>query len=103
MTTVSQELIATVERVTPMLDAIAADQNLATRSDRRKWSRREILRHIVDAACKNHRTFVRMMQHASLDFPGYRQDDWVAVQARANARWKGMVHLRAAYNRPSPP
>ena len=99
MQTVAQELVAIIERVTPMLDSLALDEKLATRVDPKKWSRKEILGHLIDSACNNQQKFVRMMQQATLDFPGYRQDDWVAVQNWASADWKGMVSLWAAYNR----
>ena len=99
MQTVAQELVAIIERVTPTLDSLASDQTLPTRADPKKWSRKEILGHLIDSACNNHQKFVRMMQQPDLDVPGYRQDDWVAVQNWANADWKGMVSLWAAYNR----
>jgi hypothetical protein len=99
MQTVAQELVEIIERVTPMLESLASDQSLAARSDPKKWSRKEILGHLIDSACNNQQKFVRMMQQPALDFPGYRQDDWVAVQNWANADWKGMVSLWAAYNR----
>ena len=99
MQAVAQELVVIIERVTPMLHSLASDQTLATRVDPKKWCRKEILGHLIDSACNNQQKFVRMMQQPSLDFPGYRQDDWVAVQDWANADWEGMVSLWAAYNR----
>jgi hypothetical protein len=95
MQTVAQELVTIIERVTPMLDSLASDQTLATRVNPKKWSRKEILGHLIDSACNNQQKFVRMMQQPALDFPGYRQDDWVAVQDWANADWEGMVSLWA--------
>ena len=41
MQTVAQELVAIIERVTPMLDSLASDQTLPTRADPKKWSRKE--------------------------------------------------------------
>ena len=39
------------------------------------------------------------MQQPHLDFPGYRQDDWVDLQNWADANWKDMISLWESYNR----
>lgn len=96
---VATELVALIERVTPFLDSLASDLALAIREDPQRWSRKEILGHLIDSACNNHQKFVRMMQKPRLEFSGYRQDDWVATQNWNNAEWKVMVSLWAAYNR----
>lgn len=38
------------------------------------------------------------MQQPHLDFPGYRQDDWVDLQKWAAAKWSTMVSLWTHYN-----
>lgn len=98
MQAVADELLSIVARVTPLLQACDA-AHMPRRTDPRKWSRQEILGHLVDSACNNHQKFVRMMQAPHLEFPGYRQDDWVAVQDWAGADWRQMIELWAAYNR----
>ena len=40
-----------------------------------------------------------MMQQNHLDFPGYRQDDWVELQNWVNADWQEMINLWVSYNR----
>ena len=40
-----------------------------------------------------------MMQQVHLDFPGYKQNDWVDLQEWANADWMEMISLWSAYNR----
>jgi hypothetical protein len=62
MQAVAQELVAILERVSPMLHSLASDQTLATRVDPKKWCRKEILGHLIDSACNNQQKFVRMMQ-----------------------------------------
>lgn len=99
MQAVAQELVAIFERVTPLLENLAADPMLATRAVPTKWCRQEILGHLIDSAGNNQQKFVRLMQDSTVDFPGYRQDDWVRVQGWQTADWKNMVGLWAAYNR----
>ena len=38
------------------------------------------------------------MQQEHLEFPGYRQDDWVDLQQWAKADWPQMVQLWSSYN-----
>jgi hypothetical protein len=64
-----------------------------------KWSRKQILGHLVDSAANNHHRFVRGQQADSLEDPGYDQDAWVAVQDHQHARWDELLDLWLAYNR----
>ena len=63
-----------------------------------KWSKIELLGHLVDSACNNQQKFVRLMCQPKLDFVGYSQDDWVAAQQYAKADWSQLIQLWAAYN-----
>lgn len=42
-----------------------------------KWSKKEILGHLIDSAYNNHQRFLRAEQQGDLIFPGYDPDDWV--------------------------
>ena len=64
-----------------------------------KWSPRELLGHLIDSASNNHQRFVRARWQDDLVFPTYAQDDWVAAQRYADAPWRELVTLWAAYNR----
>lgn len=63
------------------------------------WSRKQVVGHLIDSASNNHQRFVRAALQASLDFPGYEQDDCVRVQAPQAADWELLVSLWAVYNR----
>jgi hypothetical protein len=63
------------------------------------WSRKQVIGHLIDSASNNHQRFVRAALQATLDFPGYEQDDCVRVQAPQEADWELLVALWAAYNR----
>ncbi|HUB20653.1 MAG TPA: DinB family protein [Acidobacteriaceae bacterium] len=64
-----------------------------------KWSRRQILGHLIDSAANNHQRFIRLQTTAELHFPGYQQNDWVRLNHYAVRPWRDLVTLWAAYNR----
>jgi hypothetical protein len=64
-----------------------------------RWSKKEILGHLIDSACNNHQRFVRTQLEGGLTFPGYEQEGWVRCQGYATADWPLLVDLWAAYNR----
>lgn len=63
------------------------------------WSRRQVMGHLIDSASNNHQRFVRAALQDSLEFPPYEQNEWVRVQAAADADWPLLVALWAEYNR----
>lgn len=63
------------------------------------WCAREVLGHLIDSACNNHRRFVIGQSAAALTFDGYDQDEWVRRQGYAKVPWRDLVALWAAYNR----
>ena len=64
-----------------------------------KWSRKQILGHLIDSAANNHQRFIRMQLTPELKFPGYEQNEWVRLNHYAKRPWKELVILWAAYNR----
>ena len=63
-----------------------------------RWSRKELLGHLVDSAANNHQRFVRAQLEAEVSFPRYVQDQWVAVQGYAERPWPELVTLWRALN-----
>lgn len=63
-----------------------------------KWSRKQILGHLIDSAANNHQRFVRGQLAAEFSFPGYEQDRWVEVQRYAEASWGELLALWHSYN-----
>jgi len=63
------------------------------------WCVREIVGHLVDSACNNHRRFVVGQTPGLEKFDGYEQDVWVSRQCYADASWDDLVAIWAAYNR----
>ena len=64
-----------------------------------KWSRKEILGHLIDSAANNHQRFVRAQAVDELTDPGYAQQHWVASQGYATRDWTDLIELWCAYNR----
>ena len=69
-----------------------------------KWSRKEILGHLVDSALNNTQRFVRAqipahLSNGILRLPGYAQNDWVRVAAYQNRTWAEIIELWVALNR----
>src|SRR5262252_5088786 len=63
-----------------------------------QWSPKEIVGHLIDSASNNHGRFVRAQLQDDLVFPGYEQDDWVAVQRYQQCEWTDLVLLWQAFN-----
>ena len=70
-----------------------------TRSGAGKWSRKEVLGHLIDSASNNHQRFVRAQLNGALNFPGYQQDGWNRAQQYQSEPWANLVQLWASYNR----
>ena len=80
------------------LGALSEAESLA-RPSSDKWSRKEILGHLIDSASNNHQRFVRAQFQPQLVFPGYAQVDWNRAQHYQSEAWENLVRLWASYNR----
>lgn len=64
-----------------------------------KWSKKEILGHLVDSACNNHSRFVRSaFETGPITLVKYAQNEWVSVQNYAGENTSDIVALWKAYN-----
>jgi len=94
----SLRLMQVVEETEPRLSAIT-EPDSSTRSGASKWSRKEVLGHLIDSASNNHQRFVRAQLDGALNFPGYQQDGWNRAQQYQSEPWANLVRLWASYNR----
>jgi DinB family protein len=95
---VARDLTATVEAELPKLAAIGEDragQPIAAG----KWSRKQVIGHLIDSALNNQQRFVRAQLGAPLSFPGYAQEEWVAAQAYQQRSWAELLTLWTVLNR----
>ena len=63
------------------------------------WCPRQILGHLIDSACNNHRRFVMGQSTETVKYDGYEQDVWVTRQQYDKVPWRDLVTLWTAYNR----
>jgi hypothetical protein len=63
-----------------------------------KWSRKEILGHLIDSASNNHQRFVRVQYLKDLNLPSYEQIEWVNIQQYSLRTWKELLTLWKSYN-----
>lgn len=93
----AENLRKTLENVLPLLQNIAAAEASAYPSPD-KWSKKQILGHLIDSACNNQQKFVRAMEQPQSEFVGYRQNVWVDSQKYDKENWNDLVNLWYAYN-----
>jgi len=89
-----RELIGQAEpRLRPMTDS-----QTEARPGPGRWSKKEILGHLIDSASNNHQRFVRAQLDPEAVFPAYAQNLWVEAQQYQLRPWSALVSFWAAYN-----
>ena len=64
-----------------------------------KWSRKQILGHLLDSAANNHHRFVRAQSEPDFAMPGYVQESWVDSNRYDARAWSDLVEFWSVYNR----
>jgi len=95
--TVSEDLNETVRAALSMLHRVSNTEASLSAAPG-KWSKKEILAHLIDSASNNHQRFVRATIQGSLEFPGYEQDRCIAVQKPNLMSWEMLIDLWSSYN-----
>ncbi len=98
METVAAALRHRVADAIPRLRAMP-EAEAAHKPAPERWSKKEILGHLIDSASNNHQRFVRAQLEGELTFPKYEQEGWARCQGYATADWSLLVDLWSAYNR----
>jgi hypothetical protein len=88
------EILATV----PIKLYAISEEAVSQKPDAKKWSKKEILGHLIDSACNNHQRFIRLQTDNDIHFPGYNQDDWVTVERWQLKRWDEIIAFWLLYN-----
>ena len=84
---------ASVERM-----RLVAEDRAGAKPAPGKWSRKEILGHLIDSAVNNQIRFVRAQLYDDMIFTGYDQNAWVSAQRYQERSWSELVHTWRAYN-----
>jgi galactose-1-phosphate uridylyltransferase len=95
----AQHLLETLDKALPLLNQIsAAEARIKPGSE--KWSKQEILGHLIDSASNNQHKFMLTMQTDShVEFVGYAQNFWVEAQGYESANWLSLLALWEHFNR----
>lgn len=94
---IAMELLQTVESASQRLRTLPSSE-LARKPAPEKWSKKEILGHLIDSASNNHQRFVRAQYTERLEFPPYEQDEWMRIQQYSAGDWEVMLELWRLYN-----
>ncbi|MBU1161269.1 MAG: DinB family protein [Candidatus Bathyarchaeota archaeon] len=97
MKEVARQIRSLISKVEPQLSRMNYDE-AGFKPDPHKWSKKEILGHLIDSAANNHQRFVRAVNKVADRFPTYDQDEWVRIQRHDKAPWLSLVALWSAYN-----
>jgi hypothetical protein len=97
MDTPESRLRRVIANAKPRLEAFS-DAHAAVPRAPGKWSRKEIVGHLIDSASNNHQRFVRAQFTDELICPTYDQDAWVRSQRYRDAPWSELVSLLTLFN-----
>jgi len=98
---IANELVGAVETATAKLKLLQ-ETEATLKPHPNKWSKKEILGHLMDSASNNHQRFVRAQMidgGVEFVFPGYEQDEWVRRQDYNSKPWSELVELWRLFNR----
>ena len=98
MKELSNRLTAVLQSVPQRLGEIP-DAEASREPGPGRWSKKQVLGHLIDSASNNHQRIVRALIEPGIDFPAYQQEAWVSVQDYSTEAWADIVHLWLLLNR----
>ena len=93
----AEELGKILVKAGSMLTLIA-EEDASVKPAPDKWSKKEILGHLIDSASNNHQKFVRTMAEKHVDFVGYQQNHWIDSQKYNGRFWQDLLVFWTLYN-----
>jgi hypothetical protein len=94
---IAEGIRKTVEDFTRRFN-ILDNQKASKKSQPDKWSKKEILGHLIDSASNNHQRFVRAQYLKTVNLPSYEQKDWVDIQQYSSRTWQELLEFWGSYN-----
>src|SRR3982750_1877220 len=91
MNVIASKLDNIIDEYLPQLQA-QNEEECAYKSSPDKWSKKEILGHLIDSAQSNIRRFI-VAQYEEQPFIKYNQDAWVAITGYQEHEFKSIVDL----------
>lgn len=75
------------------------EEELRRKPEPNKWSKKELLGHLIDSATNNHLRFIKIQFMPEPFFvEGYFQDDWVRIQKYNEIDTKHLINFWKIYN-----
>ncbi len=97
MVKTANELQIIIETFSPKLLDVTEEESNTPIADG-KWSRKQILGHLIDSATNNHHRFIRAQLRNHIELPGYTQNDWIRLNGYEKKSWIDVAHLWEMYN-----
>lgn len=77
--------------------SLLSDKDLSFKTSPEKWSKKEILGHLIDSAANNHQRFIRTQFEKPTIY--YEQNHWVSLQEYQLEDLEILISLWEMYNR----
>jgi hypothetical protein len=94
---VAQQVARMIQESLPRLQAVGEDES-GQPWTAEKWSRRQVLGHLIDSAFNNYHRVIRAQSGGELVFPDYEQAHWVSAGGYQARKWAALVGLWAQMN-----
>jgi hypothetical protein len=95
---VAVQLNSALDEAEPRLRALGED-DVASQIAPGKWSRMQIIGHLIDSASNNHQRFVRATLQGEYAGPSYDQPGCLRVADVPSMSWSLLLDLWLSYNR----
>jgi len=96
MKEVADHLNAIIKQYYPKLQRVTEEES-ANPLTEGKWSRKQILGHVIDSASNNQQRFIRAQLSDHVDLPEYTQNDWVRLNGYERESWNELLQLWRSY------
>ncbi len=94
---VATQLVSTIHDASSKLRAFT-DADVSAPLGPGKWSRKQIMGHLIDSASNNHQRFVRSQLRGEHADPGYDQEGCIRVADPNSLAWPLLLDLWTNYN-----
>ena len=91
MQSIASELLTTIHEYLPKLKSFTEDGS-SIKPSPNKWSKKEVIGHLVDSAQNNIRRFI-VAQYDNNPLIVYRQDNWVSINNYQSYELEDLVQL----------
>src|SRR6478672_8128572 len=91
--------LAEILQTVPARLGTISDEIASYKPAQDRWSKKEILGHLIDSAINNWQRFVGAQFDPALETSSYDQERWVSSQSYQTEAWPDLVNLWLLLNR----